>query len=91
MFDERREEDGEVVGGEVHVGRDDWREADRQLRRIAKRRAGLDAEEARWLLACQLYPPAEPQRKGGFRSPRTSGVRPAPSAWPARTDGARRC
>ena len=43
----------EVVG--AHVGRDgsDWREADRQLRRIAKRRAGLDAEEARWLLAAQ--------------------------------------
>src|SRR5579862_6154031 len=27
----------------------DWREVDRKLRSIAKRRAGLDAEEARWL------------------------------------------
>lgn len=27
-----------------------WQEADRALRRIAARRAGLDAEEARWLL-----------------------------------------
>src|SRR5688500_17164872 len=43
-----------AVGGET-VARSggDWREADRQLRRIAKRRAGLDAEEARWLLAAQ--------------------------------------
>src|SRR5687767_13969296 len=40
---------GEVGGGGVC----DWREVDRQLRRIAKRRAGLDAEEARWLLAAQ--------------------------------------
>lgn len=43
----------EGVGeGATHVGLD-WREADRQLRRIAKRRAGLDAEEARWLLAAE--------------------------------------
>ena len=28
---------------------DSYREVDRELRRIAKRRAGLDAEEARWL------------------------------------------
>src|SRR5580765_5128797 len=27
----------------------DWREIDRNLRRIARRRAALDAEEARWL------------------------------------------
>jgi hypothetical protein len=35
------------LDGAVAVG---WREADRQLRRIAKRRAALDAEEARWLV-----------------------------------------
>ena len=29
----------------------DWREVDRQLRRVARRRAGLDGEEARWLVA----------------------------------------
>src|SRR5690349_16348914 len=28
----------------------DWREADLQLRRLAARRAALDAEEAKWLL-----------------------------------------
>jgi len=33
------------TGGEVG-----WREADRQLRRLAARRGALDAEEARWLL-----------------------------------------
>ena len=54
-FDEWREDRSEVASGDAHVGREDgaWREADRQLRRIAKRRAGLDAEEARWLLAAQ--------------------------------------
>ena len=31
----------------------DWREADRQLRRMAARRGEVDAEEARWLLAAQ--------------------------------------
>src|SRR5258708_2217439 len=30
-------------------GGSDWRGIDRQLRRIAKQRAGLDEEEARWL------------------------------------------
>ena len=52
-FDGGCEDRSDVVGGEVHVGRGDWREVDRQLRRIAKRRAGLDGEEARWLLAAQ--------------------------------------
>src|SRR5258707_1065570 len=34
---------------------DDWREVDRALRGIAKRRAALDLEEARWLReACQV-------------------------------------
>ncbi|MCA9677516.1 MAG: hypothetical protein KC464_21005, partial [Myxococcales bacterium] len=32
---------------------DDWRRLDRALRGIAKRRAALDAEEARWLVAAQ--------------------------------------
>ena len=31
-----------------------WREAHRQLQRIARRRAALDAEEARWLLAARF-------------------------------------
>ena len=31
----------------------DWRQLDRQLRGIARRRAALDAEEARWLVAAQ--------------------------------------
>src|SRR5438067_4477616 len=31
----------------------DWREVDRELRGIAKRRATLDAEEARWLREAQ--------------------------------------
>jgi hypothetical protein len=34
------------TGGDAQVG---WREADRELRRLAARRAALDAEEARWL------------------------------------------
>src|SRR5438876_725183 len=33
----------------LDLERDDWREVDLQLRGIAKRRAALDAEEARWL------------------------------------------
>src|SRR5256885_3908537 len=47
---------GEVSrAGEVGSNRDwrevdrGWREVDRELRGIAKRRAALDAEEARWL------------------------------------------
>jgi len=31
----------------------DWREADRQLRRLAARRGEVDAEEARWMLAAE--------------------------------------
>src|SRR5262245_65019216 len=34
------------TGFATHVG---WRDADLNLRRIAKQRGGLDAEEARWL------------------------------------------
>ncbi len=38
----------------AHVGQAaSWREADRQLVRIAKRRAALDAEEARWIVVAQ--------------------------------------
>src|SRR5438270_2219665 len=36
------------IHGEVRSDRD-WREVDRELRGIAKRRAALDVEEARWL------------------------------------------
>ncbi|MCA9676806.1 MAG: hypothetical protein KC464_17360, partial [Myxococcales bacterium] len=32
---------------------DDWRRLDRALRGVARRRAALDAEEARWLVAAQ--------------------------------------
>jgi hypothetical protein len=41
----------ESSGGDAALPRLDWREVDRQLRRIAARRCALDAEEARWLLA----------------------------------------
>src|SRR5256714_11662676 len=51
---------GEVFRvGEVGNDRDwrevdrDWREVDRELRGIAKRRAVLDADEARWLREAQ--------------------------------------
>src|SRR5438874_4788352 len=44
---------GGVSGIEdVHCERD-WREVDRELRGIAKRRAALDAQEARWLREAQ--------------------------------------
>src|SRR5262245_56162459 len=65
MLNERsevREETTAHVGGAgtAHVG--GWREIDRELRRIAKRRAGLDRDEARWLLAAQR---AEVHRRVG--------------------------
>ena len=46
------------AGGGAAVGRGatpapDWRQLDRQLRGIARRRAALDAEEARWLVLAQ--------------------------------------
>src|SRR5215212_6072729 len=53
MFDGRSSigtDDGTVDLAETSVA---WREADAQLRRIARRRAGLDAGEARWLLAAR--------------------------------------
>jgi hypothetical protein len=48
-----REMSREVRGERAEIGRDaavGWREADRALRRLAARRAALDAEETRWLL-----------------------------------------
>ena len=44
---------------------EDWREIHRQLRRLAARRAALDAEEVRWLLAARR---AEVHRHLGFAS-----------------------
>ena len=44
--DEIEDGDGSWAGEGKRI---DWREVDRALRRIAKRRAALDAEEARWL------------------------------------------
>jgi hypothetical protein len=38
------------LGAEFEV---DWRRVDARLRQISERRAGLDAEEARWLLAAR--------------------------------------
>ena len=46
-------EDNAVLAAATHVGRVDWREADRNLRRIAKQRGELDVEEARWLVVAQ--------------------------------------
>ena len=41
---------------EIAEGRTlDWREIDRALRRLASRRSGLDAEEARWLRAAEAH------------------------------------
>jgi hypothetical protein len=61
---DRRRHDKEANvwdGTTVHVDharervgdRGGWREADHQLRRLAARRAALDAEEARWLVVAQ--------------------------------------
>ncbi len=44
---------GQGVGIEDAVAAPDWREAHRQLQRIARRRAALDADEARWLVAAK--------------------------------------
>src|SRR5690349_24127514 len=44
----------------AHDSNTDWRTVDRALRAIAKRRAGLDADEARWLReaeALQIWKP----------------------------------
>jgi hypothetical protein len=54
MFDATTAIEGSVVlAAATHVGRVDWREIDRSLRRIAKQRGELDVEEARWLVVAQ--------------------------------------
>jgi hypothetical protein len=64
MFDESRS-DGAAIDRELEVSitKVSWQEADRALRRIAARRAGLDAEEARWLLIARA---AEAHLAQGF-------------------------
>jgi hypothetical protein len=68
IFDELRthSDRGDLVAA-THGAADQpsWKEADRALRRIAARRAGLDAEEARWLLVAR---DAEVHRRFGFAS-----------------------
>ena len=68
MFDEQRSgievDDGVYGNGAAHVG-EGWREIDRRVRRLAGRRAGLDAEEARLLIAAKA---AEVHRHLGYGS-----------------------
>ena len=70
MFD-RDNDEGVVSRGLDGVGfgdRDaapDWRQLDRQLRGVARRRAALDAEEARWLVLAQQV---ELHRRFGYAS-----------------------
>ena len=70
MFD-REDDEGVVSSGLDGVGfgdRDaapDWRQLDRQLRGVARRRAALDAEEARWLVLAQQV---ELHRRFGYAS-----------------------
>ncbi len=71
MFDQRASgadggggDDGGGAGGGAHVGAS-WRELDRQVRRLARRRATLDAEEARLLVAAKA---AEIHRHLGYGS-----------------------
>jgi len=67
MFDERMrcDDHGGGAGGAepTHVG--DWRELDRQMRRLARRRAVLDAEEVQLLVAAKA---AEVHRHLGYGS-----------------------
>src|SRR5689334_303995 len=52
--------EGAVLGRSVHAADPRWQVVDRALRRIAGRRAALDAEEARWLReaeALQIWKP----------------------------------
>src|SRR5262245_27605061 len=44
-----------------------WKEADRQLRTIAAKRAGLDADEARWLMIAKRARVHEQLGFGSFR------------------------
>jgi hypothetical protein len=56
------------VAGGAHAGAgSEWREIDLALRRIAKRRAALDAEEARWLMAAQRAEVHRHLGMGSFR------------------------
>ncbi|MCB9560639.1 MAG: HNH endonuclease [Kofleriaceae bacterium] len=54
--------DGASGGGDAAP---DWRQLDRQLRGVARRRAALDAEEARWLVLAQQV---ELHRRFGYAS-----------------------
>ena len=54
--------DGAGGGGDAAP---DWRQLDRQLRGVARRRAALDAEEARWLVLAQQV---ELHRRFGYAS-----------------------
>jgi hypothetical protein len=64
MLDESADGTCDVVSEYEHAG---WREADRQLRRIAARRAALDAEEARWLVIARRERVHEQLGYGSFR------------------------
>lgn len=56
------------VAGGAHVGEEpSWREIDLALRRIAKQRAALDAEEAIWLVAAQRARVHRQLGMGSFR------------------------
>ncbi|MCB9563403.1 MAG: HNH endonuclease [Kofleriaceae bacterium] len=70
MFDRENESvvPSELDGAAFGRGRDvapDWRQLDRQLRGVARRRAALDAEEARWLVLAQQV---ELHRRLGYAS-----------------------
>ncbi|MCB9574732.1 MAG: HNH endonuclease [Kofleriaceae bacterium] len=71
MFDRGNDEgvvssglDGAGFGGDRDAA-PDWRQLDRQLRGVARRRAALDAEEARWLVLAQQV---ELHRRFGYAS-----------------------
>jgi hypothetical protein len=54
--------------GGAHVGAEpSWRDVDLALRRIAKRRAALDVEEAKWLVAAQRARVHQHLGMGSFR------------------------
>jgi hypothetical protein len=44
---------GEYAGAEVEIERVSWKQAHRELQRIARRRATLDADEARWIVVAK--------------------------------------
>lgn len=53
MLDGATDESGAPEATPPDGARSSWREAHRQLQRIARRKAALDAEEARWLIAAR--------------------------------------